>query len=191
MLVFTGVISMKTRQQETRKAIPLPKHPWLQVDYGHEEAWNFAAKKGVPHHDIFRNDQKPLKAKRWFFNPWWNGGISKRNGGPDPRKIGEYLDIKDSDSDVSYQSLGTFYKELQPYLITLHRSNESFGSGDQPHVLNSPPTHCPCRPVKPKMDQDGYVGLVFFYRIIHLVLCLWWIYQYLSKIEWDLTTGPR
>ena len=42
MLVFAGVISM---QQETRKAIPEPKHPWLQVDYGHEEAWIFAAKK--------------------------------------------------------------------------------------------------------------------------------------------------
>ena len=119
--------------------------------------------------------------KRWDF---------QKNGGPDPRKIGEYLDIKDSDSDVSYQSLGTFYKELQPYLITLHRSNESFGSGDQPHVLNSPPTHCPLSPVKPKMDQDGYVDW-YFLQIIHLVLCLWWIYQYLSKIEWDLTTGPR
>lgn len=50
MLVFAGVISMKTRQQENRKAIPEPKRPCLQVDYGHEEAWNF---DGYHHTMIF------------------------------------------------------------------------------------------------------------------------------------------
>ena len=70
-------VSTKKRQQETRKA-----------NFPTKEAWNFATKKMGTTPWFFGTTRNPYsKTKSLFFNPWWNGGISKRNGGLDPLLI--------------------------------------------------------------------------------------------------------
>ena len=66
-------VSTKKRQQETRKA-----------NFPTKKACNFATKKMGTTPWFFGTTRNPYsKTKSLFFNPWWNGGISKRNGGPD------------------------------------------------------------------------------------------------------------